>query len=73
MKLLKDAVDKGHVILDLDATDMATVVGKTVGHMVVDDVLPMQAAEQIGHCDGGPLCPHTACTAGRVAGARSCS
>ncbi|MBT6158102.1 MAG: hypothetical protein HOH82_25880, partial [Planctomycetaceae bacterium] len=47
MKQLHDALERGHVILDLDATDIGTAVGRTVGHMVLDGIIPQQAAEQI--------------------------
>ncbi len=47
MKLLKDAFDPGHVVLDLDALDMASAIRKTVRHMVAEGVLPEQSADQV--------------------------
>jgi mannitol/fructose-specific phosphotransferase system IIA component (Ntr-type) len=43
MKRLKTAIDQGHVILDLDATDLTTAIRETVHRMVVDGFLPEQA------------------------------
>ena len=43
MKRLKNAIDQGHVILDLDATDLTTAIRETVHRMVVDGFLPEQA------------------------------
>jgi len=47
MKQLKDAFDQGHVVLDLDASDIASAIRETVRHMVVDGILPEQAADQV--------------------------
>lgn len=47
MKRLRDSFDQGHVVLDLDASDIASAIRETVRHMVADGILLEQAADQI--------------------------
>jgi len=47
MKQLKEAFEQGHVLLDLDVSDMATAIRETVDHMVEQGTLPGQVAEDI--------------------------
>jgi mannitol/fructose-specific phosphotransferase system IIA component (Ntr-type) len=47
MKRLKDAFEQGHVILDLDASDMATAIRETVSQMVAQGTLSEQVAEEV--------------------------
>ncbi len=47
MKKLKDALNRGHIVLDLVATDMKSAIQKAVHHMVADGILPEQTAEQV--------------------------
>ena len=42
MNRLKDAIDQGHVILDLDATDLTTAIERSVHRMVVNGFLSEQ-------------------------------
>lgn len=34
MKQLRNAIDRGHVVLDLDASDITSAIEETVRHMV---------------------------------------
>jgi len=47
MKRLRDTFDQGHVILDLDASDIGGAIGDTVRHMVADGMLPGQVADDV--------------------------
>ena len=47
MKRLKDAFEQGHVILDLDASDMATAIRETVSQMVAQGTLSEQVEEEV--------------------------
>jgi len=47
MKRLRDAFEQGHVLLDLDVSDMATAIRETVDHMVEQGTLPRQVAEDV--------------------------
>lgn len=47
MKRLKDALDQGHVILDLNATDITTAIQKTIRRMVEDGFLSRQAEDLV--------------------------
>lgn len=47
MKKLKDAFDEGHVVLDLDASDMESAIREAVRRAVADGMLPEQAADQV--------------------------
>jgi mannitol/fructose-specific phosphotransferase system IIA component (Ntr-type) len=47
MKRLKDALNQGHLVLDLDASDMVSAIRETVHHMVADGILPEQAEDQV--------------------------
>ncbi len=47
MKRLKDALAHGHVILDLDASDITNAIQQTVRQMVKDGFLPEQAEEDV--------------------------
>ena len=47
MKRLKEALNQGHIVLDLEATDMKSAIHKTVQHLVAEGLLPKQAEEQV--------------------------
>lgn len=47
MKQLANAFDQGHLILDLDASDITTAIRGTIHQMVAEGILPPQAEEQI--------------------------
>lgn len=47
MKRLKDALNQGHVILDLDTSDIITAIQKTIRRMVDDGYLPKQVEAQL--------------------------
>ncbi len=47
MKQLQEALDRGHLLLDLDASDFESACHAMVGRMVVDGMLPEQAADDV--------------------------
>ncbi len=47
MKQLRDAFEQGHVLLDLKASDMASAIRKTIGHLVKQGSLSEQMAEHV--------------------------
>jgi mannitol/fructose-specific phosphotransferase system IIA component (Ntr-type) len=47
MKLIRDAIDQGHVVLDLDASDLTTAIRKTIAHMAAGGVLPTESADEV--------------------------
>jgi len=47
MKRLRDAFEQGHVLLDLEASDMASAIRETVSHMVAQGTLSEPAAEHV--------------------------
>ncbi len=47
MKRLKDAFEQGHVLLDIDASDMASAIRETISHMVAQGTLSEQVAEEV--------------------------
>lgn len=47
MKRLRDAIEQGHVLFDLEASDMASAIRETVSHMVAQGTLSEQAAEHV--------------------------
>ena len=47
MERLRDAIEQGHLLIDLDASDMASAVRETVSHMVAQGDLSEQAAEPL--------------------------
>ena len=47
MQGLKDAIDRGHIVLDLRASDITSVVHNSVRQMVASGILDAQAAEPV--------------------------
>ena len=47
MKQLHNALERGHLLLDLDAPDIVSAIRETVSHMVADGILPEQAANEV--------------------------
>ena len=47
MKQLRNAIDRGHVVLDLDASDITSAIEDTVRHIVSNGILLEQAADQV--------------------------
>ena len=47
MKLLRDAFERGHVLLDLDASDMTSAIRLTVRQLVEAGVLPEDTEDQV--------------------------
>ena len=47
MKRFQDAIDQGHVVLDLDASDIESAIRATVRRMVTDGIIPEVVADQV--------------------------
>lgn len=47
MKQLRNAIEQGHVVLDLDASDMASAIRRTMHHMVTEGILREEAADEV--------------------------
>lgn len=47
MKQLRNAIEQGHIVLDLDASDMPSAIRKTVRHMVTEGILREEAADAV--------------------------
>ena len=47
MKRIRDSFERRHVLLDLDASDMASVIRATVQHLVSKGILPEAAGEAV--------------------------
>ena len=47
MKQLRNAIVEGHVVLDLDADNMESAIGKAVDHMVADGIVLANVADRI--------------------------
>lgn len=47
MKRLRDAIEQGHLVLDLDASDMVSAIRETVRHMVAEGMLPERVEDQV--------------------------
>ena len=47
MKQLRTAIDQGHVVLDLDPSDITSAIRGSVRHMVANRIIPEQAVDQV--------------------------
>lgn len=47
MKQLKDLIDQGHIILDLDASNITAAIHGTVRHMVADGIVSEDVADEV--------------------------
>ena len=47
MKQLKDSIDQGHIILDLDASNITSAIHGTVRHMVADGIISEESADEV--------------------------
>ncbi|MEK6234666.1 MAG: PTS sugar transporter subunit IIA, partial [Planctomycetales bacterium] len=47
MKQVRDAFEKNHVVLDLDASDMTSAIHGTISHLVKSGVLPESVSQQV--------------------------
>ena len=47
MKLLEDAIRDGAFLLDVDASDMPSIIQQTISHLVAQDLLPAEQQDDV--------------------------